>query len=155
MARNVKESRSGSDNSPFWIYTISFVVQEEMELRWPEGNQALWLKPGKCSARSAPRLQLQDRQVSGMIARCSVSSTAIGKVCIRYFDNHDEGLLQVLVTADALVALADGHIQPSEREELGAFIDRQGFLPTSWRQAGVHGGGRNCAAASKSATPRT
>ena len=42
----------------------------------------------------------------------------------------DEDMLQALVTAGALVALADGELAPVERGELLSFIDRQGFVPT-------------------------
>ena len=35
-----------------------------------------------------------------------------------------------MVTAGALVALADGKVDASERDELVEFVDRQGFVPT-------------------------
>jgi tellurite resistance protein len=41
----------------------------------------------------------------------------------------DEDMLQALVTAGALVALADGELAPVERGELLSFIDRQGSYP--------------------------
>jgi tellurite resistance protein TerB len=46
--------------------------------------------------------------------------------------NHssDEELMQALVTAGALVALADGQMEPVERHELVNFVHRQGFVPT-------------------------
>jgi tellurite resistance protein TerB len=45
--------------------------------------------------------------------------------------NHssDEELMQALVTAGALVALADGQMETVERHELVNFIHRQGFVP--------------------------
>src|ERR1700720_251876 len=46
----------------------------------------------------------------------------------------DEDMLQALVTAGALVALADGELAPVERGELLSFIDRQGFIPTISQQ---------------------
>ena len=48
--------------------------------------------------------------------------------------DRDEDMLQALVTAGALVALADGELAPVERGELLSFIDRQGFIPTISQQ---------------------
>lgn len=42
---------------------------------------------------------------------------------------RDEEVMQALVTAGAMVALADGSVTPVERDELVNFIDRQGFVP--------------------------
>jgi tellurite resistance protein len=39
--------------------------------------------------------------------------------------------MQALVTAGALVALADGELEAVERDELVNFIDQQGFAPTN------------------------
>ena len=39
-------------------------------------------------------------------------------------------VMQALVTAGALVALADGHLENVERDELVGFIHRQDFAPT-------------------------
>ena len=50
------------------------------------------------------------------------------------FDHRDEEVVQALVTAGALVALADGELQPAERAELVNFVDRQGFAPTTSRR---------------------
>jgi len=44
--------------------------------------------------------------------------------------DRDEDMLQALVTAGALVALADGELAPVERGELLSFINEQGFVPT-------------------------
>jgi tellurite resistance protein len=43
---------------------------------------------------------------------------------------RDEEVMQALVTAGAMVALADGFVARVEREELVDFIDRQGFVPS-------------------------
>jgi tellurite resistance protein len=43
-------------------------------------------------------------------------------------------MLQALVTAGALVALADGELAPVERGELLDFINQHGFIPTISRQ---------------------
>lgn len=43
---------------------------------------------------------------------------------------RDEELLQALVTAGAMVALADGVLAQAESDELVNFIDRQGFVPS-------------------------
>jgi tellurite resistance protein len=53
---------------------------------------------------------------------------------IQYFANHDRRVMQALVTAGALVALADGRVDAIERNELVNFIDRQGFIPTISRR---------------------
>jgi hypothetical protein len=42
----------------------------------------------------------------------------------------DREVMQALVTAGALVALADGHLEDVERDELVGFIHRQDFAPT-------------------------
>jgi tellurite resistance protein len=39
-------------------------------------------------------------------------------------------VLQALVTAGALVALADGHLENVERDEVVGFVHRQDFAPT-------------------------
>jgi tellurite resistance protein TerB len=54
---------------------------------------------------------------------------------IHYFGNHDQRVMQALVTAGALVALADGRVEAIERDELVDFIDRQGFVPTISRRS--------------------
>ena len=54
-------------------------------------------------------------------------STAIAELRAGRRD-RDEDMLQALVTAGALVALADGELAPVERGELLTFIDRQGFI---------------------------
>jgi tellurite resistance protein len=43
--------------------------------------------------------------------------------------HHDEEILRALVTAGAFVALADGRVDPVERDALLNFIDRQGLVP--------------------------
>jgi tellurite resistance protein len=42
----------------------------------------------------------------------------------------DREVLQALATAGALVALADGHLEDVERDELVSFVHRQDFAPT-------------------------
>jgi tellurite resistance protein len=44
--------------------------------------------------------------------------------------HHDEEILRALVTAGAFVALADGRVDPVERDALLNFIDRQGLVPS-------------------------
>jgi hypothetical protein len=44
--------------------------------------------------------------------------------------HRDEDVTQALVTAGALVALADGQVDEGERDALVNFVDRQGFVPT-------------------------
>jgi tellurite resistance protein TerB len=46
-------------------------------------------------------------------------------------DHRDEQVMGALVTAGAYVALADGRLEPVERDELISFIYRQGFVPAS------------------------
>jgi tellurite resistance protein len=60
-------------------------------------------------------------------------STAIAELRAGRRD-RDEDMLQALVTAGALVALADGELAPVERGELLSFINRQGFIPTISQQ---------------------
>jgi tellurite resistance protein len=48
--------------------------------------------------------------------------------------NRDEEVMRALVTAGALVALADGQVKAIERDELVNFIDRQGFVPSISRR---------------------
>ena len=56
--------------------------------------------------------------------------TAIAKPTGNHLNHSDEELMQALVTVGALVALADGQVEPVERHELVNFIHRQGFVPT-------------------------
>src|ERR1700738_67828 len=60
-----------------------------------------------------------------MAKQCTHSSTSTG--CL---DNGDQEVMQALVTAGALVALADGRVDAVERDELVNFINRQGLAPT-------------------------
>ncbi len=46
----------------------------------------------------------------------------------------DEEVMQALVMAGAMVAIADGFVAQVERDELVHFIDRQGFVPSISRQ---------------------
>jgi tellurite resistance protein len=45
-----------------------------------------------------------------------------------YMDDLDDELLDAVVTAAALVALADGCIEPVERSQLLDFLNRNGFM---------------------------
>jgi tellurite resistance protein len=56
--------------------------------------------------------------------------TLTSKFTADHLNRSDEELMQALVTAGALVALADGQLETVERDELIDFIHRQGFLPT-------------------------
>ena len=46
----------------------------------------------------------------------------------QYLDDRNDELLDAVVTAAALVARADGRIEPAERGLLVDFMDRNGFL---------------------------
>src|SRR5262249_27716510 len=56
--------------------------------------------------------------------------TATEKLTTDHLNHSDGVLMQALVTAGALVALADGEMEPVERHELVNFIHGQGFVPT-------------------------
>ena len=60
------------------------------------------------------------------MATQGVHPNTAAELSIHYFDNHDQRLMQALVTAGALVALADGRVEICERDELVDFVDRQG-----------------------------
>ena len=59
-----------------------------------------------------------------------IHSTAPAELSTGCLNNRDEEVMQALVTAGALVALADGRVAAVERDELVNYIDRQGFVPT-------------------------
>ena len=59
------------------------------------------------------------------------SNTTTAELVADYLDYRDEQIMQGLVTAGALVALADGEVKSVERDELVNFINRQGFAPTT------------------------
>ena len=61
-------------------------------------------------------------------------STSTADSAVRYLDNHDETVMQALITAGAFVAFADGRVEAIERDELVTFVDRQGFVPSISRQ---------------------
>ena len=65
-----------------------------------------------------------------MANRYTVLKTAAGELTA----HAEEQIMQGLVTAGALVALADGEVKTIERAELVDFIDRQGFVPTISRE---------------------
>jgi tellurite resistance protein len=66
-----------------------------------------------------------------LVKRYIRSSTATADSTDRYLDNHDETVIQALITAGAFMALADGRAETIERDELVNFVDRQGFVPLS------------------------
>jgi tellurite resistance protein len=64
-----------------------------------------------------------------MTNRYLPSSTTTAEIVADYLDYQDEEIMQGLVTAGALMALADGEVKSVERDELVNFINRQGFAP--------------------------
>jgi tellurite resistance protein len=60
----------------------------------------------------------------------SMNSTASAELAAEHVDYDDKNVVQALVTAGALVALADGHLKNVEREEFVGFVYRQDFAPT-------------------------
>jgi tellurite resistance protein len=58
------------------------------------------------------------------------NSTASTELSTEHGDCRDKKVVQALVTAGALVALADGHLGNVERDELVGFVHRQDFAPT-------------------------
>jgi tellurite resistance protein TerB len=65
-----------------------------------------------------------------MVNQYSRPSTTTAELGVDDLDNRDQTVLQALVTAGAVVALADGRVEAIERDELVNFIDRQGFVPS-------------------------
>jgi tellurite resistance protein TerB len=65
-----------------------------------------------------------------MVKRYTRPSTTTAEPAAGYLGNRDEEVMQALVTAGALVALADGRVQAIERDELVNFVGRQGFVPS-------------------------
>jgi len=59
-----------------------------------------------------------------------ITAPAPAKFTADHLNRSDEELMQALVTAGAMVALADGQLEAVERDELVNFIHRQGFVPT-------------------------
>ncbi len=57
------------------------------------------------------------------------SSSTTAELASDYSDHGEEEVMQALVTAGALVALADGKAEAVERDELVNFIDRQRLVP--------------------------
>jgi tellurite resistance protein len=82
--------------------------------------------------RSAPLARIQRIEKTGavMTKRYSRSSATTAEHMADRLDNRDEDVMQGLVTAGALVALADGRVEEIERDELLNFIDRQQLAPT-------------------------
>jgi len=66
-----------------------------------------------------------------MTKRYTRSSATTAEHMADRLDNRDEDVMQGLVTAGALVALADGRVEEVERDELLNFIDRQQLAPTT------------------------
>jgi len=58
------------------------------------------------------------------------ANAAATDVSADYFDYRDKEVMQALVTVGALVALADGHLEGVERDELVGFVHRQDFAAT-------------------------
>ena len=65
-----------------------------------------------------------------MTDRYGSANTATTDVPADYVDYRDKEVMQALVTVGALVALADGHLENVERDELVNFVHRQDFAPT-------------------------
>ena len=64
-----------------------------------------------------------------MTNRYAITSTASAELAADQGDCRDKKVLQALVTAGALVALAEGHLENVERDEVAGF-HRQDFVPT-------------------------
>ena len=60
----------------------------------------------------------------------STNSTASAELAADQGGCRDKKVLQALVTAGALVALAEGHLENVERDEVAGFVHRQDFVPT-------------------------
>ena len=60
----------------------------------------------------------------------STNSTASAELAADQGGCRDKKVLQALVTAGALVALAEGHLENVERDEVVGFVHRQDFVPT-------------------------
>ncbi len=58
------------------------------------------------------------------------SNATMTELVAEGFDQRDEQVMQALVTAGALVALADDRVEPVERQELVDYLHRQGLVPT-------------------------
>jgi tellurite resistance protein len=65
-----------------------------------------------------------------MANRYIPSKTATVELTAHDLNYRDEEVMQGLVTAGALMALADGEVKTVERAELVNFVDRQEFVPT-------------------------
>jgi tellurite resistance protein len=70
-----------------------------------------------------------------MANRHGLSDATTERLTVEYLEYRDEEVMQGLVTAGALVALADGELDTVERDELVNFVDRQGFAPTTSQAA--------------------
>jgi tellurite resistance protein len=66
-----------------------------------------------------------------MANRHGLSDATTEQLTVEYLEYRDEEVMQGLVTAGALVALADGELDTVERDELVNFVDRQGFAPAT------------------------
>jgi tellurite resistance protein len=64
-----------------------------------------------------------------MAKRYTHSSSSTAEFVADYLDHRDEEVMEALVTAGGLVALADGRVEAVERDELVNFIDRQRLVP--------------------------
>jgi tellurite resistance protein TerB len=65
-----------------------------------------------------------------MTDRDGGANAAATDVLADHVDDRDRDVMQALVTVGALVALADGHLEDVERDELVGFVHRQDFAPT-------------------------
>jgi tellurite resistance protein len=65
-----------------------------------------------------------------MTDRNGGANAAAACVPADHIDYRDKEVIQALVTVGALVALADGHLEEIERDELVEFVHRQDFAPT-------------------------
>jgi tellurite resistance protein len=65
-----------------------------------------------------------------MTDRDGGANAAATDVRADYVDCRDKEVMQALVTVGAHVALADGHLEDVERDELVGFVYRRDFAPT-------------------------
>jgi tellurite resistance protein len=68
-----------------------------------------------------------------MSKRYTRPNAVIAALTTNFLGHSDEEVMQALVTAGAVVALADGWIAAVERAELVNYLDRQGLVPTMSR----------------------
>jgi tellurite resistance protein len=125
---------SGEDTDIYRLTSRCRITEVSRLRRWDRptsGLKVLSKLPDKADLKLLWRVFWRTNGRGDLMAkRYTNSGFTTPKLVAEYSDYRDEEVMEALVTAGGLVALADGRVETVERDELLNFIDRQQLVPS-------------------------